>query len=179
MGFALLAVERQFKILPAADELLWGSIAFLIVLVAILKFVAPKIKAGLEARSAAIAGQLEEAERQKREADQLIDQYRAQLADARAEVGRIIEEGRRTAEALRADVIAKAEQEAQEIVARARQEVAGERDRAMAELRGTLSDLSIDLASRVIEQELANPQSARSMVDAAIAELARGNGSRN
>lgn len=169
----LFAVEKDLRVVPAPEELLWGTLAFALLLFALTKFVFPKLKVTLEARTAKIQGQLEEADRVKRDADQVLEQYRQQLTDARSEVGKIIEEGKKTAEALRADLVRKAEVEAQEIVARARQDVAGERDRAMAELRQTVGDLSISLASRVIEKELSSSESARALVDRAISELAR------
>jgi F-type H+-transporting ATPase subunit b len=173
---AAAATEKSLEVLPDADELLFGSIFFFILLLGLAKLVFPKLREVLANRTAKIQGQLEEAERTKRDADQLLEQYRAQLADARNEVARIVEEGKRTAEALRADLVRKAEQEAQDIVARARTEASGERDRAMAELRSTVGDLSLTLASRVIESELSNPEAQRSMVDRAIAELAGSNG---
>lgn len=179
-SLVLLAQEvtekKELKVLPDGPELVFGIVFFAVLFFALSKLVFPKVRDTMAKRTAAIQGRLEEAERTKREADQILDQYRGQLAEARTEVNKIIEEGKKTAEALRADLVRKAEQEAQEIVARARQDVAGERDRAMAELRQTVGDLSISLASRVIEKELSSSESARALVDRAISELAR-NGS--
>ena len=172
------APKKELKVLPDGAELVFGIIFFGVLFFALSKLVFPKVRETMEKRTAAIQGKLEEAERTKREADTILEQYRSQLADARTEVGKIIEEGKKTAEALRADLVRKAEQEAQEIVQRARQDVAGERDRAMAELRQTVGDLSISLASRVIEKELSSSESARALVDRAISELAT-NGSSN
>jgi F-type H+-transporting ATPase subunit b len=172
---ALLAAEnsQDLRILPHADELILATIAFGILVVFLLKTVFPRLKKALEDRSARIQGQLEEAERTKREADQLLEQYRQQLAGARSEVQKLIDEGKRTADSLRQDLVAKAEQEAQEIVRRAQADVAGERDRAIQQLQSTLGELSIELAARVIEQDLRNNEAARALVDKAIEELAR------
>jgi F-type H+-transporting ATPase subunit b len=167
------ATSEDLKVLPGKDELIWGSVAFLVLVVVMIKFVFPKMRTALAERAAKIQGQLEEADRTKREADQILDQYRAQLNDARAEVSRIIEEGKKTAESLRKDLVAKAEVEAQSIVQRARQEVSGERDRALQELRSTLGDLSIQLAQRIIEKELAQPEAQRQLVERAIEDLTR------
>jgi F-type H+-transporting ATPase subunit b len=176
---AILAAEGDLKILPEPAELILATIAFGLLVAFLLKKVFPRLKTALEERTAKIQGQLEDAERTKREADHVLEEYRAQLADARNEVQRIIDEGKRTADSLRADLVAKAEQEAQEIVRRAQADVAGERDRAMQQLRRTVGELSIQLASRVIEQEIRNADSARALVDKAIDELSRtpaGNG---
>jgi F-type H+-transporting ATPase subunit b len=171
--FAILAAEStDLRILPHTDELILATIAFGILVAFLVKKVFPMVKKSLEDRTAKIQGQLEEAERAKREADQLLEQHRAQLAGARAEVQKVIDEGKRTAEALRADLVARAEQEAQEIVRRAQADVAGERDRAVQELKQTMGELSIELAARIIEQDLKNNDAARSLVDKAIQELA-------
>jgi F-type H+-transporting ATPase subunit b len=170
---AIFAAEStDLRILPHTDELILATIAFGILVFFLVKKVFPRLKKALEDRTAKIQGQLEEAERAKREADQLLEQHRAQLAGARAEVQKVIDEGKRTADALRADLVAKAEQEAQEIVRRAQADVAGERDRAIQQLQQTMGELSIELAARIIEQDLKNNEAARSLVDKAIQELA-------
>ena len=174
----LAAEEESLRVLPEPDELLWGSLAFGIVAILLLVFVSPRLREGLAERSKRIQGQIEEAERTKREADQVLADYKQKLAEARSDVQTIIDEGKRTAESLKADIVAKAETEARGIVARAQADVAGERDRAIAALRDTLSDLSIQLASRVIQKELASSEAHRALVDQAIADLGRsGNGS--
>lgn len=163
-------------ILPQKDELIWATLAFVILFVFLAKAVFPQVKELFEQRTERIKGQLEAADRQKQEADQLLEQYRAQLADARAEVQRIIDEGKRTAEAVRQEMVSRAEQEAQEIVARARADVAGERERAVQELRTTVGELSLELASRVIERELTSSEAHRALIDRAIQDLAASGG---
>jgi F-type H+-transporting ATPase subunit b len=158
-------------ILPKKDELIWGTIAFVLLFAFLAKAVFPKVREMLEQRTERVRGQLEAADRSKQEADQMLEQYRAQLADARGEVQRIIDEGKRTAEAVRQELVARAEQEAADIVSRARADVAGERDRAMQQLRTTVGELSLQLASRVIERELSSSEAHRALIDRAIQEL--------
>ncbi|MFY9587555.1 MAG: F0F1 ATP synthase subunit B [Actinomycetota bacterium] len=162
---------------PHTDELVWGSIAFLILFLALAKVAFPKLNQMLQERSNKIREGLESAEKSKTEADRMLEQYRKQLDEARGEAQKIIEESKRTAESLKADLTKKAEAEAQDIVNRARADVAGEADRVRQQLRAELANLSLELASRVIERELAQPESARQFVDRTIAELAAsGNG---
>lgn len=172
----LLAVEEDLKLLPPMDELIIGSISFLLLLTAMYFVVFPKLKAGLAKRSTAIQGKLEDAERTKVEADNVLDEYRKQLADARNEVQKIIDEGRKTADALRAELVAKAEAEAQQIAHRAAAEVAGERDRAISELRQTVGELSLDIATRVIGKELTSKDVHKELVDQAIREISSQSG---
>ena len=86
----------------------------------------------LAERTAKIQGEMEKAEATRQEADALLAEYRQQLAGARDESNRIIEEARKTAEQLRRDVQAKAEEESQATVARAQEEIRAERDRVFA-----------------------------------------------
>lgn len=168
----LLAAEDELKVLPQTDELVWGSVAFFIVIVVLLKLVFPRLKKGLEARAERIQGQITEAEQTKLEADTILQQYQSQLAEARSEQQRIIDEARKAADGVRRDIEARAQQEAQQIVERARAEVGAERDRALQELRATIGDLSIVLATKVVERELSNPESQRALVQRMIEELA-------
>ncbi len=169
--------EAARVILPHTPELVFGSIAFGLLLFAMLKFAFPKMNEALAARAARIRESIESADDAKQEAERLLNDYRAQLAEARTESQRIIDEAKRTAESMRQDLIRRAEQEAQEVVQRAKADVAGERDRAIQDLRATIGDLSITLATRVIERELASPDAQRALVERSIDELSRlGNG---
>ena len=170
---ALLAAADESRfILPHGVEMVFGTIAFFILFGVLAKVAFPAINKALGEREAKIRGGLEAAEQSKVEAERLLDQYRRQLDEARADSQKIIEEAKRTAESLRQDLVQKAEREAQDIVNRARADVAGEADRAKQALRGELASLSLELATRVIERELAQPETARQFVDRTIAELA-------
>ncbi|MBW3621608.1 MAG: F0F1 ATP synthase subunit B [Actinobacteria bacterium] len=181
MNALLLAAEGGSEggsglsiILPAAAELVYGAISFVIVYFVLAKFAFPKLNAMLEERSSAIQGRMEEAERTRREADEVKSQYQAQLGDAKGEANRIIEEAKQTAESLRRDIVAKAEAEAQAIVSRAQNEVANERDRALQELRSEVGALSVQLASKIVEKEL-DPAAHQHLVDEYIQKLSRTN----
>lgn len=166
-------------ILPHTSELVWGSIAFFILFLALWKLAFPKINEMLADRASKIRAGLEESEKAKAEAERLQEQYRRQIDEARGEAAKIVEEAKRTGESLRKDIVGKAEQEAQEIVQRARQDVAGEAGRARQALQSELVNLSLELATKVIERELSQPDAAKQLVERTIADLAKtGNGSR-
>src|SRR5215210_7833835 len=92
-------------ILPAADELIWGGIAFVLVLFILNKFAFPALKKTVEEREQKIQSDLEAAESAKNEAEQEKKQYQEQIANARGEANRIIEEARQQAETVRKDLI--------------------------------------------------------------------------
>jgi F-type H+-transporting ATPase subunit b len=167
-------------ILPAIDELIWGAVAFAIVLFVLNKYAFPALRKTVEAREQQIQGDLEAAEQAKTEAQQAKANYDQQIADARAEANRIIEEARRQAEDVRKDLIAKAEGDAEQITQRATEQLDAERSRTISELQTTVGDLAIELAEKVVGRAL-DQGTHRELVDAYIKEVGTmsGNGRNN
>lgn len=161
-------------VMPHVGELIAVAIFFFTLFVIVAKVVLPKLNATLAAREQALAGQLTQAETTRGEADQVLADYRAKLADAQAESNRIIEEGRRSAEAIVAEARTRAEAEAQALVTRAQADIQAERDRALGALRSELAGLSIDLASRVVGRSL-DSDAQRQLVDGYIDQLSSSN----
>ncbi len=175
-ALVLAAEEAPNPILPDTAELIYGSLAFLLVFVVLAKFAFPVINRMLRERTAKIQGDLERAEQARSEAESELADYRAQLAGARAEANRIIEEARRTAEQLRRDLQARAEQESQATIARAQEEIRAERDRVFEELRARVGQIAVELASRVVEKEL-DETAHRRLIEEYIQQVAgSGNG---
>jgi F-type H+-transporting ATPase subunit b len=150
----VVAQSEAENIYPHASELIIAAIGFAIVFFFMWKWVLPRVGAMLEERRQKIQGDLERAEQTRGEADQLLADYRSQLAGAREEANRIIEEARKTAEQLRKDLQAKAEQESQGIVARAQDEIRAERDRVLQELGTRVGQIALELAGRVVGRSL-------------------------
>jgi F-type H+-transporting ATPase subunit b len=157
-------------VFPEKSELIAGIIAFGIVFYFVARWALPAINRTLEQRQAAISGQIEEAEKSKREAESLLADYRGQLAEARAEGNKIIEEARQQGEQVKADIIAKAEAEAEQIRTRAREEAAGEKARALAEARSQVGDISVDLAGKIVGESL-DDDAHKALIDRYLADL--------
>jgi F-type H+-transporting ATPase subunit b len=165
-------------VLPDPAELIWGAVCFVIVMLVLNKVAFPKIKQAIEAREQKIQGDLESAENAKNEANSQLEDYKKQLAEARGEANRIIEEARQQAEQVRKDITAKAEKEAEQIVSRAQEQLEAERSRTVQELQGTISELSIQLAEKIVNRSI-DAKAQRDLVDAYIREVAGANGGRN
>ena len=141
-------------LLPTTNELVAGIIAFSIVFFFIWRWAVPAINRSLEQRQDAIAGQIADAEGAKTEAQSLLKDYKSQLAEAKTEGNKIIEEARISGDSLKADIVAKAADEAGQIMAKARDEAASEKDRALAEARSEVGEISIDLAGKIVGETL-------------------------
>jgi F-type H+-transporting ATPase subunit b len=155
---------------PENNEIIWGALAFLVLLVAMWKWGVPAVKNMEKAREDRIRNDLESAERTRVEAEAEKQRYDAQLADSRAEAGRIIDEARQAAETVRTDLIARAEEEAREIRERAQADIENQRVQAMSQLRSDVAQLSIDLAGRIVERNLDNDTN-RQLVDSFIDQV--------
>lgn len=159
---------------PALPELIWGGLAFLIVLAVLVKFAFPALRKGLKTREDTIRGDLEAAERAKREAEAERDKYLAQLGDARGEANRIVEEARQAADRVRQDVVAKAEADAAEVRARADEDIRLARDRAVSDLQRQVGDLSIELAEKIVERSI-DPATQQDLVESYISSVGNSN----
>jgi F-type H+-transporting ATPase subunit b len=157
-------------ILPELSELIAGIIAFAIVFYFAWRWALPAINRILEQRQAAIAGQIADAEKAKTEAESLLADYRGQLAEARVEGNKIIEEARQAAGQMRSDILAKAEADAEQIRERARDEAAGEKARALADARSQVGDISVDLAGKIVGESL-DGDAHKALIDRYLADL--------
>jgi F-type H+-transporting ATPase subunit b len=158
-------------ILPASNEIIWGSLSFIILLVLLYKVGYPAVKKGMDARAEKIRASLAEAENAKDEAQSILDEYRRQLADAKSEAARIIEEARQAADKIRQDLRAKAEAEVAEVKQRAQEDINAQVTRTMADLRARVALMSIELAEKVVEHNL-DRDTNRRLVDRYIDQIA-------
>lgn len=146
--------EAPSPILPATDELVWGIISFVALVILMRKFAYPAIKQGMEARTERIRGDLDAAETAKTEATSVLEGYRAELAGAKAEAGRIIEEARQAADALKKDQASRLQDELAEIRARATADIEAAKVQAIADLKGEVAQLAVGAASVVVHKNL-------------------------
>ena len=146
--------ESPNPILPETNELVWGGLAFVVLLGLMWKFGLPRVRKMLKDREDRIRGDLERAEEAKVEAEGVLEDYRRQLAEARTEASQIIEASREQAEEVRRELIARAEADAAEVRQRAAEDARLASDRAMSELRASVATLSIELAEKVVERNL-------------------------
>jgi F-type H+-transporting ATPase subunit b len=168
MSSAILAAESN-PILPAANELIWGSISF-IVLFVLYKYGYPSVKKGMDARAERIRSSLADAENAKDEAQTVLQEYRQQLADAKGEASRIIDEARQAADKIRQDLHKKAESEVGEIKRRAQEDITAQANRTMADLQARVALLAVELAEKVVEKNL-DEDTNRELIDQYIAKM--------
>ncbi len=171
LGAAAEGEAAPNPLLPASYDLLWSSVVFAILLAFFWFRVLPNFKKNLDARTEAIEGRLEAAEKAQAEAAAKTANIEAEQAAARAEAAKI----RETARAEGAEILAKLKEqaaaEAARITATAKAQIEAERQAALVSLRAEVGSLAIDLASSVVGESLKNDKVAANVVDQFLAEL--------
>ena len=170
----LAAAAEEAKhnpIVPIWEEIVVGSVAFGVLCFVLIKFVFPQMEKTFQARVDAIEGGIKRAETAQAEANQLLEQYKAQLAEARTEAARIRDEARADAEGIRQDVLAKAREESDRIIAAGNEQLAAQRESIVRELRSEVGTLAVDLASKIVGEALADEARTRGTVERFIADL--------
>ncbi|MEU4619068.1 F0F1 ATP synthase subunit B [Actinoplanes sp. NPDC023801] len=158
-------------IVPVWQEIVVGSVAFGVLCFVLIKFVFPQMEKTFQARVDAIEGGIKRAEAAQAEANQLLEQYKAQLSEARTEAARIRDEARADAEGIRQDVLAKAREESDRIIAAGNEQLSAQRESIVRELRSEVGTLAVDLASKIVGEALADEARTRGTVERFIADL--------
>jgi len=158
-------------IMPATNELIWGTISFVVLFLLLYKFAWPALKNGMEARTERIRSDLDSADGAKADAERILEDYRTQLADARNESARIIEEARQAADSLRRDQEQRLQTELAELRERAAGDIEAAKRQAIADLRGDVAELAIGAAEVIVQRSLDRDTQAR-LVDNYIEQVA-------
>jgi F-type H+-transporting ATPase subunit b len=169
----VLATEasEHNPILPLWQELVVGTVAFGILCFVLMKFVFPRMEETFRARVDAIEGGLKRAEDAQAEANRMLEQYRAQLAEARTDAAKIRDDARADAEEIRQEIQARAREESDRIIAAGREQLNVERQQIVRELRAEVGTLAVDLAGRIVGESLADEARRRGTVDRFLSEL--------
>jgi F-type H+-transporting ATPase subunit b len=148
------AAEEPNVFALSANVSFWTVIIFLALLAVLAKFAFPPILGYAAAREKRIQENLDDARRQREEAERLLAQQRQELAAAKLETAHMITEAKQAGEKVRADLLAHARMEQEAMLERAKQEIVQERERAVESVRHEAVELAIAAAGRLIERRL-------------------------
>jgi F-type H+-transporting ATPase subunit b len=170
----LAAATQQNPLVPDLTELIIGAVAFLIVFGLLAKVLLPRITKTLAERTDAIEGGLERAKETQAQAQRELEQYRAQLAEARHEAARLREQAKEQGAQIIAEMRQQAQEEARRITESAQAQIEADRQHALNSLRTEVGSLAVELASRVVGEALQDEARQRRTVDRFLAELEEG-----
>lgn len=165
------AASSPNPLVPNWTEVIVGGIAFFVVFVALWKVLLPRISKTLEERTDAIEGGIQRAKEAQDEANQLREEYRGQLADARHEAARLREQAREEGAAIIAAMREEAEAEKRRIVEAGHTQIEADRQQAFASLRAEVGVLAVQLASKIVGESLEDEARQSRVVDRFLADL--------
>lgn len=175
---AALAEEENAGIkllMPNMAEFIPACVAFIIIFVILSKFAWPTILKMMEDREAKLQGDLDAAEQAKTQAEANAKAYEERIAAAEHEAAEIVAQAKRDAEEERARILAKAQKDAAATIAKARDAVESERKKALVQLSGSVVDLSVEIASKIVGDDLTDDQH-RKLAERYLAEVGSTNG---
>ena len=158
-------------LLPAPYDLLWSAVIFVVLIVVFTKVILPKLQAVLDERAELIEGGIKKAEEAQSEAAAALEEYTAQLTEARAEAARIREDARTEATAIVNDSRTTAAEDAKRIVETAHKQIEAERQQAIVSLRTEVGTLATELASRIVGESLADDARQQRIIDGFLDDL--------
>jgi F-type H+-transporting ATPase subunit b len=167
----LAAAASTNPLVPTWQELIIGTICFILVFGVLARVLMPRIQQTLAQRTDQIEGGLARAEEAQAEAQQLLDQYRQQLAEARHEAARLREEAREQGAQIIAEMREQAQAEARRITESAQAQIEAERQQALTALRTEVGSLATELAGRIVGESLEEHARQSRMVDRFLDEL--------
>ncbi len=146
-------------------------LAFLIILFVLYRYVVPPVQKAMGERQEMISAQIEESKQAKERLAAAQAEYDKALAEARTVAAKIRDVARAEGQAIIEDLKAKAQREADRVIERGREQLAAERDALARELRADLGRLSVELASRIVGESLADEELRQRTVDRFLTEL--------
>lgn len=169
---SILAAEAPNGPQLAGDinEVYWGSIAFFVVLGLLYKFAYPAIRNGLKARTDRISAELSAAALARADAEAELTASTQDLPDVSVEADKLREESHTTAARLKADIVAKAHSDAEDLKIRAASDIQNQTSQALADIRDEVARLTRGAAEKVVESNL-NPSSQSDLIDAYISKV--------
>jgi F-type H+-transporting ATPase subunit b len=175
-GLVPLAAESgseeggSFLVSPGLGLMIWTLVLFLFTMWVLSKLAFPKIQQALDKRAKTIAESIEAAERQKRESDELLEEYRGRLAEAREQADEIMARARKAAETAEAEAKATGKERRDELVAAAKRDIEAETRRSLEQIRREVADLTV-LATEKVTRKSLTPDDQRRLVEEALSEV--------
>jgi F-type H+-transporting ATPase subunit b len=169
----VLAAEEgggSFLVSPNVGLMIWTLLAFSATLYLLNKLAFPRIAEALDRRRQAIEDSIEHAEQARREADGLLDEYRARLREAREQADDIIVRARKAADSLADEAKVQATQQREELMANTRRDIEAETRRALEEIRKEVADLTVIATEKVTRKSL-TPDDHRRLIEDALGEV--------
>lgn len=160
----------SFLVQPGLGLMIWTLIAFGITMFVLSRFAFPKISAALDERAQKIAKNIEESERQRKEADEILAEYRERLKEAREQADDIVARAKRAGESAKNEATEEGKAKREELVAAARKDIEAEKRRSLEGIRKEIAELTV-LATEKVARKSLNEDDQKRLVEEALSEV--------
>ena len=160
----------NFLVTPSVGLMIWTLLAFGISYLILRKVAFPRIADALDKRRRAIEESIDHADRTKREADLLLEEYRQRLREARAQADEIVARARKAGEVRERESLEEARGRRDELLEQTRRDIEAETRRAIQEIRAEVADLTI-MATEKVTRKALDADDQRRLVEEALGEL--------
>jgi F-type H+-transporting ATPase subunit b len=166
----VLLASSSWLITPDVGLTIWTLVVFAISLYILTKAVLPRIGQALDQRRKVIDDSIDAADRTRREADELLVEYRERLKEARQQAEEIVERARQAAAATEREARTAAQARGEQMLEQTRREIEAESRRMMDEILRDVADLTV-LATERVTRKVLTPEDQRRLVQDALSDL--------
>jgi F-type H+-transporting ATPase subunit b len=160
----------SFLVSPNVGLMIWTLLVFGISLWVLGKYAFPRIAEALDRRQHAIEESIDAADRTRKEAEEILAEYRERLAEARGQADEIVARARKTGEAAETEIVTDARSKREELMEQTRRDIEAETRRAIQAIRAEVADLTVLATEKVARKSLTSDDQRR-LVDEALSEL--------
>jgi F-type H+-transporting ATPase subunit b len=168
--FAAEESGGSFLVSPGLGLMIWTLVLFLFTMWVLSKLAFPRIQEALDKRAKVISESIEAAERQRKESDELLAEYRERLTEAREQADDIMARARKAAETAESEATAAGKEKREELVSAATRDIEAETRRSLDQIRREVADLTV-LATEKVTRKSLNEADQRRLVEEALSEV--------
>jgi F-type H+-transporting ATPase subunit b len=162
--------SSNFLVSPNVGLMIWTLLAFIVAMLILRKYAWPAITNALDRRQRAIEESIETAERTRAEAQEILQEYRERLREARAQADEIVARARKAGEVHEREALEKAKLQREDLLGQTRRDIEAETRRAIQEIRAEVADLTVMATEKVTRKSLDEGDQKR-LVEEALREL--------
>ena len=166
----IVASSGSFLVSPGLGLMIWTLIVFGFTMYVLSKVAFPRIQEALDKRANAIRESIEQADKTREEADEILQEYRERLKEAREQADDIVARARKAAEATTAQAANEGREKREELLAAARRDIEAETRRSLERIRKEVADLTVLTTEKVTRKSLTGDDQKR-LIDEALAEV--------
>jgi F-type H+-transporting ATPase subunit b len=161
---------------PKFGTVFWTLLTFILLVALLGRFAWKPLLGALEQREKSIKDSIDQAHKDREEAEGLLVQHRELLGEARRERAEAVSAGRRDAEGLKAEILEEAKKQREQLLAQTQAQVDAGLRQARSELRSVAADLAIQAAEKLLVKNLDDP-TQRKLVEDYLTDLESSEGS--